>query len=196
MRWKKRENFEFSLGIEQVEYLLQLGDEEKYVTRRNGSNLRSLDHAIGCFALWTSEKFASYWFCTIQLVKNTIAWMENFKIQTVTRDSDLLSTSFIMKKNSLIWCRLQIIKHRYLRLVVGSCVTTGFRRLLHVRTNPFLSREPSECRRMRAWLDIVWNFSSTEMKGKNCQTTKIQMASAVLFFSVFRHHSWNLLRST
>lgn len=99
-------------------------------------------------------------------------------------------------KNSLIWCRLQIIQHRYLRLVVGSCVTTGFRRLLHVRTNPFLSREPSECRRMRAWLDIVWNFSSTEMKGKNCQTTKIQMASAVLFFSVFRHHSWNLLRST
>lgn len=128
--------------------------------------------------------------------ENTIAWMENFKIQTVTRDSDLLSTSFIMKKNSLIWCRLQIIKHRYLRLVVGSCVTTGFRRLLHVRTNPFLSREPSECRRMRAWLDIVWNFSSTEMKGKNGQTTKIQMASAVLFFSVFRHHSWNLLRST
>lgn len=195
MRWKKRENFEFSLGIDQVEYLLQVGDEEKYVTRRNGSNLRFLGHAIGCFAHWTSEKFASYWFCTIQLVKIQLrGWkILRFKPFQGTR---IYYQHPLSWKNSLIWCRLQIIQHRYLRLVVGSCVTTGFRRLLHVRTNPFLSREPSECRRMRAWLDIVWNFSSTEMKGKNCQTTKIQMASAVLFFSVFRHHSWNLLRST
>ena len=118
-------------------------------------------------------------------------WILRLKPSQGTRISNQHPLSW---KNSLIWCHLQIIQHRYLRLVVGSCVTTGFRRLLHVRTNPFLSREPSECRRMRAWLDIVWNFSSTEMKGKNGQTTKIQMASAVLFFSVFRHHSWNLFR--